>query len=218
MPFGYPVFLELRGRRCVVIGETAIREGKVRGLLAAGADDVVVVSEGPASRLDALADDARVSVARRPWRETDLDGAFVCVASSRDADERARIAVACRARGVLVNVMDDVPNCDWATPSVVRRGELVFAISTGGASPALARKLREELSERFPDEWEGIVSTLRRVREETLPLLPDLGERARRWHAALDLDEAVELIRAGRAEDLRERLRRRLLAPEAVPA
>jgi uroporphyrin-III C-methyltransferase/precorrin-2 dehydrogenase/sirohydrochlorin ferrochelatase len=124
----------------------------------------------------------------------------------------ARVA---RDRGVLVNVMDDIPNCDWAAPSIVRRGELVLAISTGGASPALAKKLRLQLSATFAEEWAEVLSVLREVREATLPFLPDVGDRASRWATALDTAEAAALVREGRGDELRERLVRRLLADTA---
>jgi uroporphyrin-III C-methyltransferase/precorrin-2 dehydrogenase/sirohydrochlorin ferrochelatase len=213
MPFGYPVFLELAGRRAVVIGETAIREGKVEGLLAADIGEVTVIAERPAARLGSLAAlDHRVTIERRPWRAGDLDGVFVCVASSDDPAERSAIAREARDRGVLVNVMDDIPNCDWAAPSIVRRGELALAISTGGASPALAKKLRLQLSATFGEEWAEVLSILREVRGSTLPFLPDIAERASRWAAALDTAEAAALVREGRADDLRERLVRRLLS------
>ena len=140
MSFGYPVMLELAGRRCVVIGAQAIREGKVEGLLAAGADDVVVVEPSLDDRFE---DVAGVRVERRAWRPDDLDGAFLAVASSDDAATRAAIAREARARGVLVNVIDDIPHCDWAAPAVVSRGDLVLAIGTGGVSPAVARLVRE---------------------------------------------------------------------------
>jgi uroporphyrin-III C-methyltransferase / precorrin-2 dehydrogenase / sirohydrochlorin ferrochelatase len=212
MPFGYPVFLELAGRRAVVIGETAVREGKVEGLLAADVGSVTVVAERPAARLDSLeALDPRVSVERRAWRRADLDGAFVCVASSDDPAERAAVAREARDRRVLVNVMDDIPNCDWSAPSIVRRGELVLAISTGGASPALAKQLRLQLSATFGEEWAEVLAVLRDVRQATLPFLPDIGERASRWSGALDTTEAAALVRNGRAGELRERLVRRLL-------
>ena len=132
MSFGYPVMLELAGRRCVVIGAQAIHEGKVEGLLAAGADDVLVVEPSLDDRFD---DVAGVQVERRAWRPDDLDGAFLAVASSDDAAARAAIAREARARRVLVNVVDDIPHCDWAAPAVVRRGDLVLAIGTGGVSP-----------------------------------------------------------------------------------
>ena len=215
MPFGYPVFLELAGRRVVVIGETAVREGKVEGLLAAGAEDVLVVVDRPIARLETLAElDPRLTVERRPWRAADLDGAFLCVASSDDPVERSSIAREARDRGVLVNVMDDIAHCDWAAPAIVRRGELVIAISTGGASPALAKNLRMHLSAAFGEEWAEVLGVLRDVRAATLPFLPDIGDRAARWNAALDLTEAAALIREGRADELRDRLTERLLGIE----
>ncbi len=194
MPFAYPVFLELSGKRAVVIGAQAVAEGKAAALAAAGAE-VTVLENGA-------------------WSPADLDGAFVCVAHSSAAAERDAIAMAARYRGVLVNVMDDVPNCDFAAPAVVRRGDLVLAISTGGRSPALARKLREELEGRFGAEWEEVLEVLREVRQETLALFPDLRERSRRWSGALDLEEAATLVASGRRDELKASLLGRLLGQE----
>lgn len=208
MSFGYPVMLELAGRRCVVIGAHAIREGKVEGLLAAGADDVVVVEPTLDDRFDGM---AGVEERRRAWRPADLDGAFLAVASSDDAAKRAEIAREARARSVLVNVVDDIPHCDWAAPAVVRRGDLVLAIGTGGVSPAVARLVRERLQAEFGAEWVEVLRVVGEVRRETLPSLPYLRERARRWQEALDLDEAAGLVRDGRAQELRTLLRERLL-------
>ena len=191
MPFAYPVFLELTGRRAVVIGALAVAEGKDAALREAGATVDVYPSDG--------------------WAPADLDAAFVCVASSEDPAERDAIARAAHERGVLVNVMDDVPNCDFAAPAIVRRGDLVLAIGTGGRSPAVARKVREELERRFSPEWAEALTVIAEVRAETLPALGDLATRARRWRHALDLDEAAELVRTGRPEELRRRLTERLL-------
>jgi siroheme synthase-like protein len=191
MPFGYPVMLQLEGRRAVVIGEGAVREGKPEALLAGGAARVLVVAVTPAARLDELEPVAGVSVERRAWRPEDLRGATICVAWSGRADVRAAIAREARARGVLVNVMDDVPHCDFAAPAVVRRGELLLA--------------------SYGEHWAEIVEILRVVRESTSPLLPDLPERSRRWRSALDLREAEALVLAGRGGELGERLRQRLL-------
>jgi precorrin-2 dehydrogenase/sirohydrochlorin ferrochelatase len=96
-------------------------------------------------------------------------------------------------------------------PAVVRRGELLIAIGTGGASPAVAAILRRRLSAEYGPEWGEVLRVVREVREETLPELPDLRVRADRWRAALDPDEAAGLVRDGRADELRERLRSRLL-------
>jgi siroheme synthase-like protein len=208
MSFGYPVMLELAGRRCVVIGAQAIREGKVEGLLAAGADDVLVVEPSVDDRFEEA---AGVRVERRAWRPEDLDGASLAVASSDDAVTRAAIAREARARGVLVNVIDDIRWCDWAAPAVVRRGDLVLAIGTGGVSPAVARLVRERLQQEFGAEWAEILRVVGEVRRETLAALPDVTGRARRWREALDLDEAGQLVREGHGDELHARLRARLL-------
>jgi precorrin-2 dehydrogenase / sirohydrochlorin ferrochelatase len=192
--FGYPISLDVSGKRAVVIGDEAVRQGKVDALRAAGADVTVVVDW--------------------PFRREDLDGVFVCVASSEDPTEREAIFRACRERGVLVNVMDDPARCDFAAPAVVRRGDLTMAVSTSGRSPALARKLREELERRFGPEWAEVLDVLGEVRDQTTPHLPDLPTRIARWSDALDLDEIEELVRTGRADEARHRLRERLLGVE----
>jgi siroheme synthase-like protein len=211
MAFGYPVLLELTGRRAVVIGELAVEAGKVEGLLVAGAE-VTVIAKGPQAALDRLEDDPRVTVRRRGYRgPADLTGAVLCVASAAEPGVRDAIAADARAAGVLVNVMDDVPNCDFAAPAIVRRGDLLIAIGTGGRAPALASRLRVELSERFGPHWTELVEVVGRVRADTLPALPDFEDRSRRWKAALDLAELEHLIRAGRPDEAATRLRTRLL-------
>jgi siroheme synthase-like protein len=211
MAFGYPVLLELAGRRAVVVGELAVEAGKVEGLLAAGAE-VTVVAKGPAAALARLAADPRVSVHRRAYGgPADLAGAVICVAHAAEPAVRDAIAADARAAGVLVNVMDDVPNCDFAAPAVVRRGDLLIAVGTGGRAPALASRLRADLSDRFGPEWTELIDLVGRVRTATLPHLPDFEDRSRRWKAALDLDELERLVRAGHGELAAARLRARLL-------
>lgn len=211
--FGYPVSLELSGRTALVIGEEAVAQGKVQALLAAGAS-VTVVADGPPAALAALESDRRVTVARRPWRPADLDGVAVCVAASADSGTRAAVCRAARDRGVLVNVMDDPEHCDFAAPAVLRRGDLLIAVSTGGRSPALARRLREELEDRFAGEWAEILDLLAEARAETLDRLPDLAERSRRWQKALDLDELEHLVRGGRRAEARQALLLRLVGED----
>jgi precorrin-2 dehydrogenase / sirohydrochlorin ferrochelatase len=211
MAFGYPVLLELTGRRAVVIGEFAVEAGKVEGLLTAGAE-VTVVAKGPEAALARLAADPRVVVHRRHYGgPADLTGAVLCVAHAAEPGVRDAIAADARAAGVLVNVMDDVPNCDFAAPAIVRRGDLVVAVGTGGRAPALASRLRAELGERFGPGWAELVEVVGRVRAETLPLLPDFEDRSRRWKAALDLEELEALVAAGQGDLAGTRLRDRLL-------
>ncbi len=214
MAFGYPISLEVAGRRAVVIGAGAVAQGKVEALVRAGAS-VRVIAEGPEAVLTRLEDVESVTIERRRFRRGDLEGAFVCVAASTSARTRAAIHREAQARGVLVNVMDDVPHCDFAAPAIVRRGDLSISVSTGGRSPALARRLRIELEERFGWEWAEVLNVLATVRDETLHLLPDLADRARRWEEALDLEETRALVADGRPEEARVLLRRRLV-PEGA--
>ncbi|HTG47870.1 MAG TPA: bifunctional precorrin-2 dehydrogenase/sirohydrochlorin ferrochelatase [Actinomycetota bacterium] len=190
MAFAYPVMLELRGRRAVVIGALAASEGKDLALREAGAE-VTFLANGA-------------------WRPEDLEGAFLVVASSDDPAERDAIARAARERGVLVNVMDDVPNCDFAAPAIVHRGDLVIAVGTGGRSPAVAAKIRADLEDRYGAEWAEVLTIVGEVRAESVRSMPDLRERARRWRSALDVEEATSLVRAGRGDELRRRLRTRM--------
>jgi siroheme synthase-like protein len=207
--FGYPVSLEVAGRKAVVIGELAVAEGKADHLLAAGAA-VTVVATAPQSTLARLEREGRARVVRREYRPGDLQGAFVCVASSGDPAVREAVFREGRAGGALVNVMDDIPHCDFAAPAVVRRGDLTIAVSTGGRSPALARRLRIELSRQFGPEWEELLEVVGTVRGETLAALPELAERSRRWQRALDTDELLALLREGRRDEARARLLDRL--------
>jgi siroheme synthase-like protein len=211
MAFGYPVLLELADRRAVVVGELAVEAGKVEGLLVAGAK-VTVIAKGPEAALARLDADPRVVVHRRGYGgRADLAGAVICVAHAGEPSVRDTIAADARAAGVLVNVMDDVPNCDFAAPAIVRRGDLVLAVGTGGRAPALASRVRAELGERFGPDWTELVDVVGRVRAATLPLLPDFEDRSRRWKAALDLDELERLIAAGQPDLAAARLRDRLL-------
>jgi len=196
--FGYPVSLDVAGKVAVVIGEEAVAQGKDRALADAGAR-VVVRSESD-------------------WRPEDLDGAFLCVASSADPVVRAAVYRAARERGVLTNVMDDIAHCDFAAPAIVRRGELTIAVATGGRSPALARRLRETFDRDFGPEWTEALDILGDVRDQTLALLPDLRDRAARWAAALDVGELTSLVRAGRGGEAKACLRDRLLDGVEVPA
>jgi siroheme synthase-like protein len=215
MAFGYPITLEVAGRRAVVIGRLAVAQGKADALLEAGAQ-VTVISKGPRQALARLESHERATVLRRDYQSGDLEGAFLCVASSEERDVRAAIYAEARWRRVLANVMDDIPHCDFAAPALVRRGDLAIAISTGGRSPALARRLREELSRQFDPRWKELVDLLGEVRTETLLDLPDYGERARRWQEALDIDVLLDLLGQGRRREARTFLLGRLLGSGAA--
>ena len=161
----YPVFLEMKDRPCVVVGGGAVAERKVQGLLTAGAR-VTVVSPELTPALAALKAEGRLQHVARTYREGDLEGYEVAVVATDDGSVNAGVAREGRKRRVWVNAVDDPPNCDFILPSVIRRGELVIAVSTGGASPALARRLREELEAFLEEDNAPLAELLQDVRQE----------------------------------------------------
>jgi precorrin-2 dehydrogenase/sirohydrochlorin ferrochelatase len=151
----YPIFLDLSGRRCVVVGGGEVANRKARKLLQARAR-VVVISPQLGAELESVA----VEIHRRPYREGDLEGACLAFAATNSREVNAAVAREAKERGVPVNVADKPSEGDFALPSTLRRGRLQVAVSTGGASPTLARRIRDELEEAFGPEWAGIVERL----------------------------------------------------------
>jgi precorrin-2 dehydrogenase/sirohydrochlorin ferrochelatase len=156
-PDYYPIFLDLTGRRCVVVGGGNVAEGKVRGLLAAQAS-ITVVAPSLTPPLRDLVADAQIQHREGEYDISDLEGADLCFVATDDGAINARVAADARSRRILVNAADDPGNCDFILPAVVRSGNIVLAASTGGTSPALARRLREDLT-AFLDEVTAPLAT-----------------------------------------------------------
>jgi precorrin-2 dehydrogenase len=199
----YPVCLEMTERRCLVIGGGPVAERKVAGLLEAGAR-LTVVSPSAMGRLRDWARADRVRLLLREYAASDLDGHSIVFVATDDERVNAHVARDARAAGVLVNAADDPAHCDFILPAVLRRGELTVAVSTGGASPALARTVRDELDAYLDRED---YTALARVAAEVRRTLRDRGIRApwERWRAALG-GEVRKLVRADRLDAARERL------------
>jgi len=155
----YPIFLDLSGRRCVVVGGGEVASRKARKLLQARAR-VVVISPEIKAELESVA----VEIHRRPYKEGDLDDAYLAFAATDSREVNAAVAREAKERGIPVNVAERPSEGDFALPSVLRRGGLQVAVSTGGASPALARRIKDELEESFGPEWASLVEELRAAR------------------------------------------------------
>ena len=215
MPLYYPVFLDLRGRRVVVIGGGAMGEEKVTRLLPYEAQ-VVVVSRDVTDEVAELADDGTIKWVRRPYRRGDLDGAFIAiVADTSDDAVNQAVSEEARERNVPLNVADVTDLCTWITPSVARRGEVIVATSTGGASPALARKFREILNgtSRTPSRHELMdFADLAPLLSDARKQLLDKGIRLNldHWQACLT-DELIDLVQAGQIEQAKQVLMDSLL-------
>lgn len=209
MTTGYPAILLLQGKRAVVVGGGAVGERKVRTLLDAGARVTVVTTEAtPGVR--ALASDGRVSLVERAYARGDLFEAAVVVAATDDAAVNQAIYEEASERGTPVNVVDDTGRCTFIAPSIVRRGDLVIAISTGGVNPALAVRIRERLEREFGAEYERYLALIKRLKAEITPS-DTQAERAEAWYRVVDSD-VFDLVRAGRDDEAYARARELLQA------
>ena len=218
MPAYYPVFLDVRGRRCVVFGGGSIGEEKVARLADYGAD-VVVVSRSTTQKVRDMADSGLVKWVMRGYAPGDLEGAFIAiVADTSDSRVNGAVHREALARNVPLNVADVTELCTWIAPAIVKRGDVIVAASTGGASPALARKFREELSGSSPHdsqypvmEYADLAPLLSDTRQELLGR--GIRPRPDHWQACLS-DDLVEFVQSGKLDQARETLMSRLMIGE----
>jgi precorrin-2 dehydrogenase/sirohydrochlorin ferrochelatase len=157
----YPLFMDVSGSRCAVVGGGGVASRKVRGLLESGAS-VVVISPEVTPEIEGM----DVTVERRPYRPGDLAGSALAFAATDSREVNAAVALEAKEGGIPVNVADRPAEGDFALPSVLRRGGLQVAVSTGGASPTLARRIRDAMEPSFAAEWAGIVERFRTARGE----------------------------------------------------
>lgn len=204
--FAYPVMLDLVGRPCLVVGGGAVATRKVEGLVEAEAR-VTVISPSLTERLLRLATDAQLRWRPREYLRGDVEGFVLAMVATDDAAANAEVASECRERGVLINCADDPEHCSFILPSVLKRGALTVTVSTGGASPTMARLVREELERLLPSDVAALTDVMaevrRTLRDEGISLA------AERWREALD-DELRRLAAAGRTDEARTRLLERL--------
>jgi precorrin-2 dehydrogenase/sirohydrochlorin ferrochelatase len=163
----YPIYLDISNKRCTVIGGGDVAVRKVMRLLACGAR-VNVVGTALAPEMEALKSGRRIDHVPSDYREELLEGAFLVIGATDSTRVNERVYRDARNRGILVNIVDDPELCDFILPSLVERGDLSIAVSTGGKSPALARKMRVELEERYGPEYDAFIRVLGILRERVL--------------------------------------------------
>lgn len=209
MPDYYPVYLNLAGKRCVIIGGGTIAQGKIGGLLQAGCQ-ITVVSPDATPGIRQAAQRGDIVWLQRTYRAGDLEGSFIGVAATNVWHVNREIYEEAERLGVLLNVVDDPDLCSFIAPSIVKREPVTMAISTGGASPALARKLRETLANAEALEWADLADVLaqarRIVKERRIAIDPE------RWQCCITR-ELLELAQEGRGEEALKALLAQLLDP-----
>jgi len=202
-PF-YIACLRLTGRRCVVIGGGDVGLEKVEGLLACDADVTLVAPEAH-ENLQELAGEGSIKWERRPYRTGDLDDSLIAIAATSDTDVNIRVFEDAEARSMLVNVVDVPPLCNFILPAIVRTGPLAIAISTAGASPALAKRIKREISELFGEPYANLAMLLNDARGWAKATLPTYQDRKLFFESIVNGDpDPIELLKTGDVQAVRE--------------
>jgi precorrin-2 dehydrogenase/sirohydrochlorin ferrochelatase len=215
----YPLFALIEDRACLVVGGGAVGERKVRDLLAAGAK-VTVVSRDLTPGLAELAAQERLVFIQGDFTPKHLDGMMLVVGATDDLMVNQQVSAAAQARGLLVNIVDAPELCTFIVPAQVRRGPLTIAVSTGGASPAMARKVREELEQHFGPDYGRYLQIMQAVRERVLARRRGHPENQRFFQELVSgpLQEAIALGDRPRALAILKNILGEILAVEDLAA
>ncbi|MEO6858350.1 MAG: bifunctional precorrin-2 dehydrogenase/sirohydrochlorin ferrochelatase [Solirubrobacteraceae bacterium] len=202
-PF-YIACLRLKGRRCLVVGGGDIGLEKVEGLLACDASVTLVAPEAHPAVVD-MALEGSIKWVRREFREDDLEGALIAIAATNDTDVNISVFNAAERRAMLVNVVDVPPLCNFILPAIVRTGPLAVAISTAGASPALAKRMKREISELFGEPYAQLAVMLNDARGWAKQTLPTYQDRKEFFESIVGGEpDPIALLRDGEVDRVRE--------------
>jgi precorrin-2 dehydrogenase / sirohydrochlorin ferrochelatase len=202
-PF-YIACLKLTGRRCVVVGGGDVGLEKVEGLLACDGR-VVLVAPDAVPELQELAAEGSIEWLRREYRTGDLEATFIAIAATDDTDVNIRVFEEAERRAMLVNVVDVPPLCNFILPAIVRTGPLAIAISTAGASPALAKRIKAEIAEAYGEPYARLAVLLNEARGWAKATLPTYQDRKEFFEGIVNGEpDPVELLRAGDERGVRE--------------
>lgn len=200
----YPIYIDLEDKPCLVVGGGTVAERKVESLLEYGAK-VLLVSPKVTETINNYAQKGLIKWEERSFVTTDLEDVFLVYIATNDNATNQIIAEECKARKILVNAVDDPPNCDFFVPALVRRGSLAIAISTEGKSPMLARHLRQELEKHFTDVYIEYVDLLGESRDYIKENIPDINIRKKIFEELVKSD-ILDLLKMGEREQARGRI------------
>ncbi len=201
-PF-YIACLRLKGRRCVVVGGGDVGLEKVEGLLACDAT-VTLVAPDAHPALQELAREGSIAWESRHFSDSDLDGCLIAIAATSNTDVNIAVFEGAERRAMLVNVVDVPPLCNFILPAIVRTGPLAVAISTAGASPALAKRMKREISELFGEPYAQLAVMLNDARGWAKSTLPTYQDRKEFFESIVGGEpDPIELLRAGEVDEVR---------------
>jgi siroheme synthase-like protein len=195
-PF-YIACLKLTGRRCVVVGGGAIGLEKVEGLLACDGK-VTLIAPRALPELEELAREGSIEWIRREYRTPDLDRTFIAIAATDDTDLNIKVYEDAERRAMLVNIVDVPPLCNFILPAIVRTGPLAIAISTAGASPALAKRIKAQVAEEYGEPYARLAVLLNEVRGWAKGTLPTYQDRKAFFEGIVNGEpDPIALLREG---------------------
>lgn len=200
----YPVYLDLRERPCLIVGGGRVAERKALSLLETGAD-VRIVSPTLTPKLQELCRSGKISHTAKLFEDKDITGAFLVIAATDFPGVNSGIGKLCRKKQVLVNVAAPPEESSFIVPSVLERGDLVIAVSTSGSSPALARKIREELQNCYGPEYDLFLQKMALLRDRLMEEVPDEPARRRIFEAVVDSD-VLGLLKQGKVHEADRRI------------
>ena len=210
----YPIFLNrLSEKKVVLIGGNHEAERKAGEFLECDAD-VTIISPVLTDGLTRLANESKLKWINRSYQEGDLVGAFLTIVAEYRADENYRVYKEAEEQGILVNVMDDIPHCNFTFGSLIKRGPLTISVSTSGAAPALAVRLRERFEKEFGEEYEEFLHFSGLLRKPMAKAYPSFQERKQLWYKLVDSD-ILELMRSNEKELAYEKAAE-IVGPEVV--
>jgi precorrin-2 dehydrogenase/sirohydrochlorin ferrochelatase len=206
----FPVFLDLKNRKCVVVGGGRVAERKIQNLRKAGAA-VTVVSPRLTPALERLKETKGIEHRRRAYKTGDLKAAFLAVAATDHRPTNEKVFREASARKIPVNAVDDPVHCTFIVPAVISRGDILIAISTGGRSPALAKALRKKLEREVGGEYSSLLKLIGAVRKSILPLNWGPMKNQKIYRRLLQ-EDVLDLLRRGNHAAL-GRLLRKIIGP-----
>ncbi len=200
----YPIYLNLSGKKCVVVGGGEVAQRKVQTLLSVGAK-VWLISPEITSSLNDLYRAGKFTYINREYCGGDLEGAHLAIGATDAEDINRQVADDAEKARLLVNIVDVPKLCNFIVPSIVERGDLQMSISTGGKSPALAKKIRKQLERLYGSEYAEYIKLLGECREIVLKKIPDINKRRQIFQKLVDSD-LLELIKQKDQARIRQRV------------
>ena len=195
----YPINLRVAGKKCVVVGGGAVACRKIKSLLAAGAE-VTVFSPELTAELAEMVKKKQFNYIARPYQKGDLKGFFLVICATDNTTVNQAVSAEAERLGILANVVDVPELGNFSVPAQVKRGDLLLTVSTGGKSPAMAKKLRQELAKQYGEEYGEYLDMLDKIRRELKQRLATSKQRELFWRETID-ENVLALLRQGRIEE-----------------